>query len=326
MVKFLVFVCFLFLRLFALHAQPQNLVPNPSFEEHSCCPCGDAMLYCVEPWYIHTSTPDYFNACNDTINDCLSSGIPNSLTGIPKNAWGFSYAKDGNAYIGAQILIGGDTFTIGEAFGVELFEVLKKDVRYCYSFFVKLADTSRYTGYDVNIALTIDKYTWITADENKFHFIPNNNLELFSKDKWIEISGVFISYGYEKYLVVGNLKNDTSFKSPTGIETWCNGAYLYFDDFKIIECDSTRLPDVHDIISLNSDGINDTWIIDDPYSTVGRVQIFNRWGNIMYERKEKEPILWEPKNVSSGVYFYIIQNAKNPNEQKRGTITVLGGP
>ena len=41
-----------------------NLLPNPSFEDYSCCPSGNSQMSCVDDWYQYTSgTSDYFNTC-----------------------------------------------------------------------------------------------------------------------------------------------------------------------------------------------------------------------------------------------------------------------
>ena len=67
------------------------------------------------------------------------------------------------------------------------------------------------------------------------------------------------------------------------------------------------------------------------------VQIFNRWGNLMFEEKEdiespypKEYFMnWKFKDVSEGVYFYIIeytvigQNGNSWTGKKTGNITKI---
>ncbi len=45
-------------------AEPLSLIPNPSFEEHSCCPQDRSELYCASTW-IQASEPttDYLHTC-----------------------------------------------------------------------------------------------------------------------------------------------------------------------------------------------------------------------------------------------------------------------
>lgn len=44
-----------------------SLIPNPSFEDLTCCPTGVAMLSCADTWIqASTATSDYFNTCGIT--------------------------------------------------------------------------------------------------------------------------------------------------------------------------------------------------------------------------------------------------------------------
>jgi len=49
-----------------------SLIPNPSFEEMSCCPGPPAMLSCAENWIQSSlATSDYFNLCGFTEFDIM---------------------------------------------------------------------------------------------------------------------------------------------------------------------------------------------------------------------------------------------------------------
>jgi len=73
----------------------QNLVLNPSFEEHTECPTTtiNAVTYTgmdiVVDWYTPTSSTDYFHACGDD-----SYGVPNNFSNS------FQDARTGDAYVG----------------------------------------------------------------------------------------------------------------------------------------------------------------------------------------------------------------------------------
>ncbi len=75
------------------------------------------------------------------------------------------------------------------------------------------------------------------------------------------------------------------------------------------------------IITPNNDGNNDRFVIlnleEHPNS---RLVIYNRWGNKMYETKNYLND-WEGKDVSDGVYFYILY--LNDGTENHGTITVI---
>ena len=44
--------------------EPESLIPNPSFEDHSCCPAGRAEMNCADTWIqASEATTDYINYC-----------------------------------------------------------------------------------------------------------------------------------------------------------------------------------------------------------------------------------------------------------------------
>jgi len=71
------------------------------------------------------------------------------------------------------------------------------------------------------------------------------------------------------------------------------------------------------IVSPNGDGVNDTFVIDAvALSPNNKLQIFNRWGRLVYEEDNytnsfsgtanTKGVYVKKKNLPSGVYFYII--------------------
>lgn len=77
-----------------------SLIPNNSFEEHTCCPNGNSQLYCAEGWIQASSaSTDYWNTCGQTGN---TLGIPP----LP--------APDGEGYVGF-----GNFLTMGVAVSKE---------------------------------------------------------------------------------------------------------------------------------------------------------------------------------------------------------------
>ena len=81
-----------------------SLIPNPSFEDYSCCPSSVSMLYCSDFWMqASIATSDYFNLCGYT-------GIFNSadtpLPGAPGDAGygGFYSANNWEENLGNCLL------------------------------------------------------------------------------------------------------------------------------------------------------------------------------------------------------------------------------
>ncbi len=64
-----------------------SMIPNPSFEDYTCCPDDFSELYCAVTWMqASDATSDYWNTCN---------AAGNSYAGLPPQP-----APDGNGYVG----------------------------------------------------------------------------------------------------------------------------------------------------------------------------------------------------------------------------------
>lgn len=93
-----------------------------------------------------------------------------------------------------------------------------------------------------------------------------------------------------------------------------------------IETNDIECIDIPSSFSPNNDGINDVWVIRslDVYSNVN-VQIFNKWGNLLYNRQGVY-IPWNGeyngKPLPAEVYYYIV-DLNNGDAPYTGTITIL---
>lgn len=96
-------------------------------------------------------------------------------------------------------------------------------------------------------------------------------------------------------------------------------------DFQI-ETNSLECVGIPSSFSPNDDGINDVWVIKslDVYPNAS-IQIFNKWGNILYDRQGVY-IPWNGtfngKPLPAEVYYYII-DLNNGDSPYTGTVTIL---
>ena len=142
---------------------------------------------------------------------------------------------------------------------------------------------------------------------------------------WIECESYFISNGGEKYITLGNFKNNLStdtlrrFNSePVAVNPYAT--YFYFDDIELT--DVTQNQETPNVFTPNNDGVNDEYRIDST-DNISLFQIVNRWGNIIYSWNSGA-LSWDGKDVSEGVYFYRIQYFSCGEElTKTGHITLL---
>jgi gliding motility-associated-like protein len=91
-------------------------------------------------------------------------------------------------------------------------------------------------------------------------------------------------------------------------------------EIPVIICDLT----IPNVITPNSDLHNDYFVVDgiDKF-TENKVQIFNRWGKLIYE-KEGYKNDWNGDGHAAGTYYYVI-DVKNGTTEKTfsGTLTIL---
>ena len=233
MKKFIIYLC-----LFsAIKADSQNLVLNPSFEDTIACPTTTAIPMQCEYWYTaNIGSPDYFSEQPDIF--CGTSPVPLS------NA-GYQYARTGIAYVGLGTFVS-SIFPNGinrrEYIGGELSDTLKQGHEYCVSFYISVAEELKYVTDGIGLYLSIDSAVDYTINTN-LPFVPqisnpSGNI-IYDTLNWVQISGTYIANGGEKYLTIGNFKDNAN----TLIDSINNNvpqsryeSYLFIDDVSVIDC------------------------------------------------------------------------------------------
>ncbi|MEN8787356.1 MAG: gliding motility-associated C-terminal domain-containing protein [Flavobacteriales bacterium] len=100
-----------------------SLVPNPSFEQRSCCPTGASQLNCANNWIQASgATSDYFNTCGLT---AIGTFPPPPLP-LP----------NGTGYVGFFDNFGSLNLPYKEFIGTCLLDTLKSGVNYQLEFFI----------------------------------------------------------------------------------------------------------------------------------------------------------------------------------------------
>ena len=215
---------FLFL---SLKANAQNLVLNPSFEDTISC-TGTYAMPC-KYWYWATyGSPDYFSEQPDF----------NCVVQAPQSTVGYQYARTGIAYVGLATFASAPFFNYREYVGGILSDTLKQGHQYCISFYVSLADLSKYAVDGVGLYLSVDSAVDYSIDTN-LPFVPqienpSGNI-IYDTLNWVQISGTYIANGGEKYLTIGNFKDDANTMIDSTSST-ANSAYYFIDDVSVIDC------------------------------------------------------------------------------------------
>lgn len=205
----------------------QNLVPNSSFEQYTDCPNGQGQISYAAPWYSAWGTVNYYDSC--------SIGNYN----VPNGLGGGGVANTGAAYTGMGVYVPVSGFENAREFAeVELVSQLISGEKYQVEFHVSLADSAWYAISNMSACLTANG---IGNNLNTiFGLTPQiqnlDTLFLDKKNEWMKISGSFYADGTERYIAVGNFRNDqytdTMFVYQ-GQSNW-KQAHYYLDDVSVI--------------------------------------------------------------------------------------------
>ncbi len=277
-IQFFILTCFPFL-LFS-----QNLVINPSFENHTACPDQINQVDFATGWKSWGVTPDYFNAC---------ANITAPNFGVPLNNRAFQHARTGVAYMGLF------TYTVflanqREFIGGQLSSPLIPGQQYFISFWVNHVENSVLLKASDGIGLKFS-----TVDHNFFAEpdTANDAPHVFANSvitdtvNWVQVHGSFVADSAYTFFGLGNYFGDSLTTVIQMGSANSNYAYYFIDDV----CISTD-PAVCEVpLSVNSVKQNDLFFQISPQPADQNV-------NIAF-RNTVETGMLEIKNLSGRVLF-----------------------
>ncbi|WP_225036064.1 OmpA family protein [Winogradskyella sp. SM1960] len=227
-------VLFLFI-FYSFISTSQNLVLNPSFEDHSTYKCIvnlGGFNNGVLDWSIpnHGST-DFFDTCSEDMGANNYNGIQNPKTGSSYAGMYFYTDKNYREYVQG-----------------ELSKTLVEGKKYKMTFYLSLADKSSYALKDIEVLITEEKlkpcYDSNSCEKviksskvtkKKFKLYSNTEEVYFSnKEIWTEYSFEFTAEGYENYFSIGNFyRNPKTKKQQVVSNSPYFFSYYYIDDVSI---------------------------------------------------------------------------------------------
>jgi hypothetical protein len=213
----------------------QNLISNGSFEISTNVDCYGGFYNGTFPnahtlvdWYQYNS-PDYFNSV------CGAGGYS-----VPNGYFGYSNAKNGNAYVGISLYQGVNS-EYKEYFYQQLQTVLVAGKVYCLSFYITRADRKEYAvkqigAYFSNSLPTLISFSYINAVPQ----VENQGGIISDTTQWTLIQGCFTANGGEEYITIGNFNSNVNTDTlNTGTNNPIIGdpqySYYYIDDISLID-------------------------------------------------------------------------------------------
>lgn len=232
---------YLLVGILPLFAYNQNLIPNPSFEDYENCPMQLGNFHeDATAWQSPTlGSTDYFNNCS-------------TVMGTPKNFNGEQEADFGQAYAGLYLYAPDD---YREYMHVKLLEPLQAGVAYEFSFFVSLAERSDFAIKDFGVlfsSLPIEVHTRRVLSkmhlyrdtDNSYHFLEIKYSEFYrDKKDWVKVNTAFIAKGTERFITLGNFRNNTKTRNLMTRRNAKQGAYYYVDKVALFTPPTKGIPE-----------------------------------------------------------------------------------
>ncbi|MFP4844479.1 OmpA family protein [Winogradskyella sp. PE311] len=269
----------------------QNLVLNPSFEEHSTYKC---LVYMggFNNGILNWSIPNY--GSTDFFDTCSKDMGKKNYNGSQKPKSGTSYAgmyyytdKNYREYVQGQL---SKTLSVGK--------------RYKMTFYLSLADKSSYALKDIEVLITEEKLEPChhsnncektikpsKATKKNFKMYSNANENYFSdKESWMEYTFEFTAEGYETYFSIGNFyRNPKTKKQKTVSDSPYFFSYYYIDDVSIETVEKEEKEEV----------------IDEPEIKINEVYTFK---NVLFDF-DKAKLLKVSIEELDQLYKYLSQNS-----------------
>jgi gliding motility-associated-like protein len=305
------FICTLFILFGLSHlAKSQNLIPNPGFE-FSLKPVKSRFSGNIDwaaPWFpAGKGSPDLIS----------NSEVP----------YGKQKAAQGNQFAGI-VLYDQDNAEFREYLEVKLIRALRPDEKICLRLKVSAADRCRYFTDALGFALSQDSL--LSSSWTVIRREPELNTRQFdaisdTSEAWKLLEFNYTARGGEKYLTIGNFKNDAS----TGLlgnfkEAYLKIAYLYIDDLFLGPCQEAdsvnneiqpiqeNLPGgeelpasklhIPNVVTPNGDGFNDVFFIYG-LPRYARLTIYDQKGKkVFFTNNYRND--WDGSGLVSGNYRY----------------------
>ncbi|MBA2612471.1 MAG: gliding motility-associated C-terminal domain-containing protein [Bacteroidetes bacterium] len=190
-------------------------------------------LSLCKDWFspFYASSPDLFNSCATT-----------TLYTTPINAIGNQVPKDGNGYLGMEVFQNAIANDNKEYLENKLKQTLSKNKSYCVTFYVSLAELSRFACANMGVVFKKDSlidhaYPGVNQYINQTPVYETTSIILDSIN-WTKIQFSYVANGDENFMLIGNFNSNASTiktqLKPLG--AWYGDyAYYYLDDVSVLE-------------------------------------------------------------------------------------------
>ena len=278
-----------------------NLVPNPGFDSVTTCNFGAGGLYQgIVPFWDSPSngSPDIFNTC------CTNLGFK-----VPNIGYGYQQTHSGSGFAGCSLFISNQS-DYREYIQVKLDSTLIAGKQYCVSFYVSLANISRYAISNIGLYFS-NTHTYVPNDST-LNLIPqiNNSNIITDTANWTLISGQYIASGGEQYIIIGNFTPEYLTDSlKVNNSTVENYAYYFFDDVSIIDCTTVGVDELNlSNFSLYPNPVEDKLNIKIDNNEPTEITLYDISSRKLLRQTFINTTTINTEQLAKGMYLYEVRN------------------
>ncbi len=279
----------------------QNLIPNGDFEQYYHCPNGIGQIDSSISWFHPTvGKPSYYNQCSA------------SNVNVPNATAGYQNAHSGAGFAGITCFYQLQ-WNYREYLEIQLDSTLINNVCYNFKMFINLPNNNRYANHTIGVYFSdtiineVNYGTNLPLNPQLIYTIMNPPDTL----NWTQVGGTYTAHGGEKFLIIGNFKDDLN-TDTTLINT---SAYYeivsyYIDDVTLTSC-TIGIDEMDEkLIAIYPNPTIDKLILKMNNDVSSEITIYDiNSKNVLHQEFTNE-LLINTKSFNNGIYFYVIKNKK----------------
>jgi photosystem II stability/assembly factor-like uncharacterized protein len=302
-----------------LTTQPQNLIPDPGFEDTASVFCG---IY----------LPSDFNS---TLNSWITptNGTPDVFsTQILQFCWNY---QPNSTYTGPVCILGSQLPRTGAVFvGLHPYSIPGLNQReyiqsilttpmipgheYCVEFYVSLADHAE--KYISTLGAYFSDSPVSSNNDQPLPYIPQIASSAFITDTaaWTKISGTLLATSAFNYITIGNFNDDAS--TSTGLNPGgssspgCYGSYYFIDDVSVTDC-TTGIDEQekNNSVVVFPNPAHEFIVISAQFKVEDEITVIDMLGKTIFRKTVESPISnfqLQTSNFPNGIYFVKINNGE----------------
>ncbi len=296
----------------------QNLVVNPSFEQHTNCPTAESQInYCIS-WTNGDAlgTVDYYSA-----NGCTGNFSPPVLKPVSYLTW-YQQPLSGESFAAFIPYYGQGANPLGVEYPQGKFSSpLAASQLYYVEFYINAASQQEYCIHDIAALITDTSGFVNTSNVQNYHpqILPAPNVIYQDTIKWMRIKGYYTAQGGENYITIGNY-TPYGYELKDSVSSPYKVAYYFIDSvgvYPVTQWNSWNAgPDKY----IN---YGDSAEIGNPCSDYSIFDWITSTNGITYLSDSTMPQIWSKPPVTTT--YYVTKTQGTNVFQDTVTVHVAGG-